>query len=104
MLPYHIASFKITQAVKYVNDKQGPAAAIKVLRHFFDTNDNWVESGVVKTSIATLMANVAREVSSVTGLGVDLIRAEVAHFSPSDYEARKWAKYAMGTLHVSGTP
>jgi len=54
-----------------VNDKQGPAAAFSLLRHFFDTNEKWDESGVVKSSIATLMNNIAKEVSTVTGLSTE---------------------------------
>lgn len=38
VLPYHISSFKITQAIKYVNDQKGAAEGLRVLRHFFDTN------------------------------------------------------------------
>ena len=84
VLPYHISSLKITQAIKYVNDKQGAPAAFAVLRHFFDTNDRWVESSIAKTTIANLMDSIAREVSTLTGLPVDEVRGEVAHYSNTD--------------------
>ena len=50
----------MTQAIKYVNDKQGPNAAIKTMRHFFDTNLNWVEAALVKANIADLMSKISR--------------------------------------------
>lgn len=62
-LPYHISSFKLTQAIKYANDKQGPSSAVKVMRYFFDNIDNWVESALVKTTIANFMNNLAKAVS-----------------------------------------
>lgn len=104
ILPYHISSFKITQAIKFVSDQRGPAEALRVLRHFFATNETWVETGVVNSTINVIMDNVAREVSDITGLSQTDVRAAVAKSSDYDYEVRKWAKYVMGTLHVSGTP
>lgn len=50
------------------------------------------------------MNNVAKAVSTLTGLSNEDIRKEIAHYSTTDNETRKWIKYAMGTLHVSGTP
>ena len=50
------------------------------------------------------MNNVAREVSTLTGLPYDELRKAVEHYSANDNETRKWAKYAMGTLHAMGTP
>lgn len=35
-LPYHIASFKLAQAVKYVNDQKGSVQALQVVRKFLD--------------------------------------------------------------------
>jgi hypothetical protein len=40
-LPYHIASFKLSQAVKYTNDQKGPAVALQLLRGFLDNIENW---------------------------------------------------------------
>ena len=62
-LPYHIFSFKLTQAIKYANDKQGPSSAVKVMRYFFDNIDNWVETALVKTTIANFMNNIAKAVN-----------------------------------------
>lgn len=38
VLPYHISSFKISQALKYVNDRKGPSSALTIARYFLDTN------------------------------------------------------------------
>ncbi len=54
--------------------------------------------------ISAMMDKIASEVAQLTGLLEEDIRREISHFSDTDYETRKWAKYAMGTLHVSGTP
>jgi hypothetical protein len=40
-LPYHIASFKLAQAVRYVFDQRGSAQALQVLRRFLDNIENW---------------------------------------------------------------
>jgi hypothetical protein len=104
ILPYHISSFKISQAVKYVYNHKGPSAALEIVRYFFDTNETWVESGVIDQTISQTMDKVASEVSRLTELDEADIRKEIMHFSDTDYETRQWAKYAMGTLHASGTP
>jgi hypothetical protein len=90
--------------VKYVNDQKGPAVALDVLRYFLDTVANWGESAFLKTTISGVMNNVAQEVSTLTGLKSDDILKAITHFSANDNETRKWVKYTMGTLHVSGTP
>lgn len=55
-------------------------------------------------TIAQTMDKIASEVARLTELDEADIRKEIMHFSDTDYETRKWLKYAMGTLHVSGTP
>lgn len=74
------------------------------MRHFLDNVENWLEAALSKTTIANFMNNLAKEVSALTGLPTEDIRKEVAHYSDTDGETRKWVKYAMGTLRVSGTP
>lgn len=63
-----------------------------------------MESGVIDQTISQTMDKVASEVSRLTELDEADIRKEIMHFSDTDYETRQWAKYAMGTLHASGTP
>ena len=95
---------KLTQAIKYVSEHKGTEEALKLLRHFLDTNDQWSETAFLKSSVSQMMDTIAKEASIVSGVSYDDLRKEVKHYSTTDNETRKWAKYAMGTLHVSGTP
>jgi hypothetical protein len=42
-LPYHINSYKLAQAIKYVNDKKGSSEALRCLRLFLDNISDWDE-------------------------------------------------------------
>jgi hypothetical protein len=90
--------------VRYVNDHQGPAAALKITRHFLDTYKNWSEENIQNVTLSKLMDNLAKETSTLTTLSYDDLRKEVAHFSVTDNATRRWIKYAMGTLHIASAP
>ena len=94
----------MTQAVNYVANQKGNQDALNLLRHFLDTLDQWVEEATKNMKISAFMDKVAQETSEKTGLSFLDVRKEVAHMSGTDRETRKWVKYAMGSLHVSGTP
>lgn len=56
-----------------------------MLRHFFDTNETWVETGVVNSTINAIMDKVALEVSDLTGLALADVRKAVSKSSDYDY-------------------
>jgi hypothetical protein len=43
VLPYHITSFKLAIAVRYVHAQQGNEEALRVLRYFLDNIESWNE-------------------------------------------------------------
>lgn len=104
VLPHRIFSFKVTQAIRYVNDKQGPEEALKLLRYFVENVKLWSEEAINDTPFSIVLDSLAQTVASLTGLPESDLRTQIAHFSDYDYLTRKWAKYAMGTLHASFTP
>lgn len=50
------------------------------------------------------MDELSADLSTITGLDQDEIRKQVAHYSTTDRDTRKWVKYAMGTLHAGSAP
>jgi len=67
-LPFRIFTFKINQAIKYTQDQKGPAEALRVLHHYFDTYKNWIEEEINNTPISQLMDELAKDLSTITGL------------------------------------
>ena len=67
-LPNRIFSMKVSQAVVYVCQQKGDAEALKLLRHFLDVYKTWSEEALLNTPISTLMDNLAKETSVLTGL------------------------------------
>ena len=104
VLPLRIFSMKVTQAVRYVTDQKGSEEGLKLVRHFFDNYKTWSEETISKTSLSTLLDNLAKDASTQTGLAYDDLRREVNHGSTSDGGTRRWLKYAMGTLHAGSAP
>ena len=104
VLPYHIASFKLAEAVRYVYDHSGSQDALSVLRYFLDDISSWDEASLKKVTIADRMESIAIKVASLTGLNKEDIRKELAHYSATDGRTRAWAKYVMGSLRIPGTP
>ena len=75
-----------------------------MLHHYFDTYKNWIEEEINNTPLSKLMDELAKDLSTFTGLDEAEIRKEVAHYSKTDGKTRSWVKYAMGTLHAGSAP
>ena len=104
VLPYHISSFKLATAVRYVQAQLGNQEALRVLRYFLENIESWDEKSIEKITINAHLNNIAAKVSSLTGLNKDDVRKEIAHYSATDGQTRQWAKYVMGSLRIPGTP
>ena len=104
VLPYHISSFKLATAVRYVQAQLGNQEALRVLRYFLENIESWDEKSIEKITINAHLNNIATKVSSLTGLNKDDVRKEIAHYSATDGQTRQWAKYVMGSLRIPGTP
>lgn len=104
VLPHRILSFKCAQAIRYVNDKKSPQEALKLLQYFVANFKTWSEEAILNTPLSTTLDNLAKEVSSQTGLPQADIRTQISQYADYDYETRKWEKYSMGTLHAAFTP
>lgn len=71
VLPYHLTSFKLAIAVRYVYNLKGSEEALRVLRYFLDNISSWDEAAVKSITINEHLNNIANKVSSLTALNKD---------------------------------
>ena len=74
------------------------------MRHFLDSSEQWGFDSLKKLSVSGVMGKVADEVSKITELDSNEINEALVHMSAIGNFTRDSVKYAMGTLHISGTP